>query len=766
MFHPRVLFRALISMLALVLLLGGCSMPAHQEETPAPTPAEPPVAEPAQEAAAEDLMAIVTQNANVRSGPGTDYPVAFWLTTGDEVTVVGRNVDGSWLQIEHEDRPGWIFGALTDTAAEAVTELPADAPPPRPAAAPTPEPEPTIESEPAPETVEPAPELPALSAPAERVTVTVTGSVVNLRRGPGTDYATDGQVREGDQMHVTGRNAVGDWLQVMHPVATGKQVWIYGPLTDIDATATATLTVAETVEVEVEVESTPAAPPPTPVAVAEPAPTPVPGAGKGRSGGMGGAMAIGGRGGATDGLLPEAGGTANPNNKPLPLMYFEDYGVNPFVDADEDPLSTFALDGDTASYAVARRYLRDGWLPNPESVRTEEYVNAFGGGYRPSTEGLSLHLDAAPAPFAPEGYVLLRVGVAASAFPEERDPVSLIFIVDVSGSMEYDNRLGAAKRVMLGLLEQSHPADQAALVTYRDWAEVLKPFSATEDSPDLEQAIRSLQPSGSTYAEAGLRLAYELAAAHDMQRGRDVRLVLFSDGVGNVGETGPDEILELVDEYAQRRATLTTVGVGLDGNYNDVMMERLANRGNGTYHYIEDRAAEEAFLEGPAQAVFHETARDARIQVEFNPENVRKYRLLGYENRAKADDTFRDDTEDFGEIGFRSDVTALYEVRPLDGEPKGWLATARLRYRDLQRAEVVEVAADIAWDQVGEMDRYFQRQAAVAEWAELLGKSFYAQCGSIEAVLDLLPVPWDDAGEELNNWVWATSRLFEPFCEK
>ena len=147
----------------------------------------------------------------------------------------------------------------------------------------------------------------------------------------------------------------------------------------------------------------------------------------------------------------------------------------------------------------------------------------------------------------------------------------------------------------------------------------------------MEQAIRSLQPDGSTYAEAGLRLAYELAAASDMQSGRDVRLVLFSDGVGNVGETGPDEILELVDEYAQRRATLTTVGVGLDGNYNDVMMERLANRGNGTYHYIEDRTAEETFLAGPAQAVFHETARDARIQVEFNPETVRKYRLLGYE---------------------------------------------------------------------------------------------------------------------------------------
>ncbi len=730
---PRLSRLAIPLVLLLAILqLAACDVPDREE------PEEP---------TAEDMLAVVTLNANVRTGPSTDYAVTFGLTAGEEVTVVGRNAAGDWLQIEHQDRPGWIFAALTD-----VSDLLADAPlegaadMPAPVVEPEPEPTPVSTPEPTPEPIpEPTPEPEPQPATPEPVTVTVTGSVVNLRRGPGTDYPTHGQVREGDQLHVTGRNTAGDWLQVMHPVATGEQVWIYGPLTDIDATTTASLTVA-------------AAPPPTPV----PAPTPTPlavGGAMGRGGG-----GIGGGGGGPAPLPPEAGGTANPNNKRLPLMYFQDYGVNPFVDADEDPLSTFALDGDTAAYALGRRYLHDGWLPEPESVRIEEYVNAFEGGYGPSTDGLSLHLDAAPAPFAPDGYVLLRVGVSAQVFPDERDPVSLVFIADVSGSMEGDARLESAKRLMLGLLEQSHPADRVALVTYSDWAEVVKPFVATEDSPDLEQAIRSLQPGGSTYAEAGLRMAYELAA-DDMRRGRDVRLVLFSDGVGNVGETGPDQILELVDEHAQRRATLTTVGVGIGGNYNDVMMERLANRGNGTYHYIEDRAAEQVFLAGPAQAVFHETARDARIQVEFNPETVRKYRLLGYENRAKPDDTFRDDTEDFGEIGFRSDVTALYEVRPLDAEPEGWLVTARLRYRDLQLGEVVEVEADLDWAQVGEMDRYFQRQAAVAEWAELLGKSFYAQCGSIEAVLNLLPEPWDKAGEELKTLVWTTGPLFEPFCE-
>ena len=463
------------------------------------------------------------------------------------------------------------------------------------------------------------------------------------------------------------------------------------------------------------------------------------------------------------GPAPESGGTANPNDKPFPLMYFEDYGVNPFIDADEDAYSTFALDGDTASYAVGRRYLRDGFLPPPEAVRIEEYVNAFEGGYSPSAEGLSLHLDAARAPFAPEDYVLLRVGVAAPAFPLEREPVSLIFIVDISGSMAQDNRLEAAKRIMLGLLDQAGPADRAALVAYGNRARVVVRLQATEDSPWLEHAIRGLQTFGSTNAEAGIRLGYDIAA-DDMMRGQKVRMVLFSDGVGNIGETGPDEILEEVDQAAQRQATLTTVGVGVSGNYNDVMMERLANRGNGTYHYIEDQEDEEDFLAGPAEAVFHETARDARIQVEFDPETVRKYRLLGYENRAKSDESFRDDTEDFGEIGFRSDVIALYEVRPLGDAPQGTMATARLRYRDLQLDEVVEREAALTWNEVQEPDRYFRRQAAVAEWAELLGKSFYAQCGSIEAVLVELPPAWDEAGMELEKLVLQSEPLFDPFC--
>ena len=251
--HPII---PLVLLLA-ILQLAACNIPAREAPAePAPDAAEP-TEEPVAEPAAEDLTAVVNRNANVRTGPSTDHSVAYWLTAGDEVTVVGRNKAGDWLQIEYEDRPGWIFAALTDTA-DGVAELPAGAPP---APEPTPEPEP----EPTPEPVSPTPApTPEPSLPA----VTVTGSVVNLRQGPGTDHATATQVRADDQLHVTGRNADGSWLQVMHPVATGELVWIYGPLTDITHDAVQTLSVAAAAVVEPEPESAPA-PEPTPAPVPE-----------------------------------------------------------------------------------------------------------------------------------------------------------------------------------------------------------------------------------------------------------------------------------------------------------------------------------------------------------------------------------------------------------------------------------------------------------------------------------------------------------------
>ena len=472
---------------------------------------------------------------------------------------------------------------------------------------------------------------------------------------------------------------------------------------------------------------------------------------------------------------PESGGTENPNDRALPLMYFESHGVNPFVDADEDPLSTFALDGDTASYEILGLYLGEARLPPPESVRIEEYVNSLPQDYPAADTALGLHLDAGPALFGPEGYVLLRVGVSNPRPTSDRDPVSLIFVIDTSGSMGVDRRLELAKTVAEGVADRMIDGDRAALVTYGDIAVKHSDFVDAGDRSEVVAAVRGLYANGSTYAEAGLRMAYGLAE-DELDEGRTVRIVLFSDGVANVGRTGPESILEFVDEQAHRQATLTAIGVGISGNYNDVLLEALANRGNGTYHYVIDYAAAERYLSEAVQGVFTETARDARIQVAFNADAVRKYRLIGYENRAVADEDFEDDTLDFGEPGFARDVTALYELRLEEGASSDdQLALVRLRWLSPATGGAIETSASITVDDVaGSIDdtsAHFRQAAATAEFAELLRKSFWAQCGDISAVGDLLDGVDGELGENsdytrLVSRVARASEYFEPYCKE
>ena len=474
-------------------------------------------------------------------------------------------------------------------------------------------------------------------------------------------------------------------------------------------------------------------------------------------------------------IPPESGGTENPNDGAFPLVYFEHYGVNPFIDADEDALSTFALDGDTASYEILKWYLGSGNMVEPDSVRVEEYINSLPQNYPATETHLGLHLDFGPSPFGEENYLLLRVGVSNPAPTDERDPVSLIFVVDVSGSMEADNRLGLAKEVIEGIANQMIPGDRAAIVTYANDVRVAHSFTDEDNARDIVNSARRLRPGGSTYAEAGLTLGYDLAA-DEMERGRKVRLVLLSDGVANVGNTGPESILKVVDDYAQKNATLTTIGVGISGNYNDVLMEVLANRGNGTYHYLSDRDASNRFLQESVAGIFTETARDARIQVEFNPQVVRKYRLIGYENRAVADEDFRDDTLDFGEVGFARDVSALYELRLFDDVSQDdVLATAYLRWLDPWTREPTELSQQVTLGDgaagIADTSPYFRQTAAAAEFAELLRKSFYAQCGDLEAIAGLLDTAQSELDEnrtyrELMGLVHEADRHFEPYCKK
>lgn len=470
----------------------------------------------------------------------------------------------------------------------------------------------------------------------------------------------------------------------------------------------------------------------------------------------------------------EAGGSANPNDRELGLVYFQGYGVNPFVDVGEDALSTFALDGDTASWALSLSYLEGGIGVVPEMVRVEEWVNAFEQGYESGENELDLAVDGGPSLFGEEGYQLVRVGVVSPSVEGNREPVSVVFVIDVSGSMSNGGRLKTAQEIVIGMVDGLGAADRAGVVIYGDEGKVLQPMVGSEEFVGLQERVRGLRADGSTFAAQGITMGYRLGK-DELDSERNVRLILVSDGVGNVGQTGAEGILELVDDEAVRGAALSAVGVGWD-NYNDVLLEVLANRGNGTYHYVRSVDEAEAFVEGRSELLLRQGPRDARVQVEFNGEAVRKYRLIGYENRSVADSAFRDDSLDFGEPGFGRDVVGLYEVRLWDEvlESAELLrATVRWQPAGANSFEEKSVQFDVgdlsvSWSGT---DGHFRRAAVVAEFAELMRGSYWANCGSLKDVGSALREIGGDVGSSgssarLERAVELAESGFVPYCNR
>ncbi len=439
----------------------------------------------------------------------------------------------------------------------------------------------------------------------------------------------------------------------------------------------------------------------------------------------------------------------DPGAPPPHDNFFQDYGLNPFVDPAEDPLSTFAIDVDTASYSVARRYVQDGLLPPPEAVRPEEFVNYFDPGYAPPPEiAFALFADGAPSPFHQDGTHFIRFGVQGYEVPDsERKPANLTFVIDTSGSMARENRLELVKDALDLLLARLDQRDTVAIVEYGTQARVvLRPTNAA-DRHAIAAAYHALYPESSTNAEAGLRLGYQLAwEMVDLQASN--RVVLLSDGVANVGATGPEAILETIGQYAESGITLTSIGVGM-GNFNDVLLEQLANQGDGNYAYIDTLdEARKVFVEDLA-GTLQVIAREAKIQVEFNPQTVSRYRLIGYENRAIADESFRDDSVDAGEIGAGHSVVALYAVE-LQPDASGWLATMRLRWQDPDTREVIEIDGQVGTQHLArsfeEAGPHYQLAVLVLQYAELLRRSPYLQGTTFDQIagyafqlIDLLP---------------------------
>jgi Ca-activated chloride channel family protein len=444
-------------------------------------------------------------------------------------------------------------------------------------------------------------------------------------------------------------------------------------------------------------------------------------------------------------LGPTYGGKDPVNDEPYFDVFFDNYGVNPFIDTEDDPLSTFALDVDTGSYTIARRYLADGFLPDKDSVRVEEFVNFFDMAYvPPSDAAFAIHLDGGPTPFVQnERYRVLRVGIQGYQIPaEQRKDAVLTFVIDVSGSMDLENRLGAVKHSLTRLVESLRPTDQVGIVIYGSRGKALLDPTPVEQKELILNAINRLEPGGSTNAEEGLIIAYRQADQAFIP-GAINRVILCSDGVANVGNTGPDSILKSIRKYADQGIQLTTVGFGM-GNYNDVLMEQLADDGDGFYAYVDTlKEAERLFvhdLTGTLQTI----ALDAKLQVEFNSATVTRYRLIGFENRALKDEEFEDETVDAGEIGAGHSVTALYEIKLAEGA-QGELATVRMRWQDPDSLEHLEQAASINVQNLApafeSTSPQFRLATTVAAFAEVLRESYWAQGISLESLVETLDSP-------------------------
>ena len=377
---------------------------------------------------------------------------------------------------------------------------------------------------------------------------------------------------------------------------------------------------------------------------------------------------------------------------------YTSYGVNAMVDVANDPLSTFSIDVDTASYAIARRKILEGTLPPAASVRVEEFLNYFRYGYRAPTgdQPFAVNMNAAPSPFTPNRH-LLQIGVQGKRLAvHERKPVHLVVLADVSGSMESPDKLGLTKRALRVLVNNLRDGDSVALVTYAGAVrEVLAP-TGLEHKAAILSAIEDLQAGGSTAMGSGLQLAYEMAA-RNLSSDSVSRVIVLSDGDANVGATSHEEILATIEGKVKEGVTLSTVGFGM-GNYKDTMMEQLADRGNGNYAYIDTIDEAKRVFQEQLDGTLEVIAKDVKIQVEFEPAAVKRYRLVGYENRDIADTDFRNDRVDAGEIGAGHTVTALYEVELAGAMPAdiGHLATVRIRHKAPRGTEAVEHAYSLS----------------------------------------------------------------------
>ncbi|MEZ4742105.1 MAG: VWA domain-containing protein [Bdellovibrionota bacterium] len=358
-----------------------------------------------------------------------------------------------------------------------------------------------------------------------------------------------------------------------------------------------------------------------------------------------------------------------PQKMPIQTHQTEDYDeikTNKFILVQSNPLSTFSIDVDTASYSNSRRFLNQGLLPPQESIRIEEFINYFDYKYKApkksSKDPFATHIEIAQSPFHPE-YKIVRIGMKGKEMlADEAPPSNLVFLIDVSGSMEDHNKLPLVKEAMKLLTRKLTEKDKVSIVVYAGASGlVLKP-TAGNNKQVIFSALTNLKAGGSTNGSAGIDLAYQTAKENFITKGNN-RVILVTDGDFNLGTTSKGGLVQLIKDKAKEDIFLTVLGVGM-GNYKDSTLEKLADEGNGHYAYLDSINEAKKVLVQDRFKTLHTIAKDVKIQVEFNPSKVQAYRLIGYENRLLKKQDFNDDSKDAGEIGAGHTVTALYEIVP------------------------------------------------------------------------------------------------------
>jgi len=470
------------------------------------------------------------------------------------------------------------------------------------------------------------------------------------------------------------------------------------------------------------------------------------------------------------------------DNKEFNTEDYDNIIENKFLTATQNPLSTFSIDVDEAAYSNVRRYLNEGSLPPAGAVRIEEMINYFDYAYPKPQNGepFTVNTEISDCPWNPE-HRLVHIGLQGKEIPVDNLPPSnMVFLIDVSGSMDIPNKLPLVQASLNMLVDQLREKDRVAIVVYAGNAGLVLPSTYGSDKIKIKEAINELRAGGSTAGGEGIQLAYKIARDNFLKDGNN-RIILATDGDFNVGVSSDDELVRLIEQERNTGVFLSVLGYGM-GNYKDNKMQQLADKGNGNHSYIDNINEARKVLVNEFGSTLFTIAKDVKIQIEFNPIKVQAYRLIGYENRMLAAEDFNDDKKDAGELGSGHTVTALYEIIPagvkdcfiktvdplkyqlnngeIADESSPEIMTIKLRYKEPtgETSKLIQhpvIDSHLPFESTSENFRF---SASVAEFGLLLRDSEYKQQSSFSQVVSLAK---GARGKDANGYRSEFVRLVE-----